>query len=189
MLRYILSIVLFFSLKIFFGQGALQENSFKKYILQETNLHKDTLVKIRIPISNYSVNATRHNRPLIVANGVIIRFQQLDTTLIKNISALTYNEGFIRFYYAGSNGVISIETKQKFKTVTLFSIRDRKDIEGDVIYAINGYYTTDSTLKISTKAIRQIQIFDQNDNAINASSTVINIWTLKRKERKPLGAN
>jgi len=113
----------------------------------------------------------------------------LDTTLLQNISVLKCPEAFYKFNYAGVNGAILIQTKQKFKTVTPISIRESKSVRGQVIYALNGYYLTDSTLEISVKAIKGVDIFiTKGSSGINPSPTVINIWTLTKKERQPTTA-
>jgi hypothetical protein len=150
-------------------------------------LPTDTCIKIANQISYNSVSGAKHCNPLYIANGIVVRGPQLDTTLLQNISILKCPEAFYKFSYAGINGAILIQTKQEFKTVTPVSIRDKKSIEGQVIYALNGYYLTDSTLLISIGAIKGIDIFiTKGSRSINPSATVINIWTLTKKERQPM---
>lgn len=178
-MRHILTISLLFCFTTLLGQTNWRDN----------RLPTDTCIKIANEISSNSVSGTKHSNPLIIANGIVVRGQQLDTTLLQNISILKCPEAFYKFNYAGVNGAILIQTKQEFKTVTPISIRDKKSIEGQVIYALNGYYLTDSTLQISIKAIKGIDIFiTKGSSGINPSPTVINIWTLTKKERQPMSA-
>jgi hypothetical protein len=178
-MRHILTILFLFSLTTLFGQTNWRDN----------RLPIDTCIQIANQIANNSVNGTKHSNPLYIANGIVIRGQQLDTTLLENISVLKCPDAFYKFNYAGVNGAILIQTKQEFKTVTPISIRDKKGIEGKVIFALNGYYLTDTTLLISNKAIKEIEILSTKsvDN-INSNQTLINIWTLTKKERKPMPA-
>lgn len=178
-MRHILTILFLFSLTTLFGQTNWRDN----------RLPTDTCMKIANEIPFNSVSGTKHSNPLIIANGIVVSGKQLDTTLVQNISILKCPEAFYKFNYAGVNGAILIQTKQEFKTVTPTSIRDKKSIEGQVIYALNGYYLTDSTLQISIKAIKGIDIFiTKGSSGINPSPTVINIWTLTKKERQPMSA-
>jgi len=178
-MRHILTIFLLFSLTSLFGQTNWRDN----------HLPSDTCIKIANQIAYNSVSGTKHSNPLYIANGIVVRGQQLDTTLLQNISVLKCPEAFYKFNYAGVNGAILIQTKQKFKTVTPISIRESKSVRGQVIYALNGYYLTDSTLEISVKAIKGVDIFiTKGSSGINPSPTVINIWTLTKKERKPTTA-
>lgn len=178
-MRHILTISFFFSLTTLFGQSNWRDNRFQS----------DTCTKIANEIPFNSVSGTKHSNPLIIANGIVVSGKQLDTTLIQNISILKCPEAFYKFNYAGVNGAIIIQTKQEFKTVTPNSIRDKKAIEGQVVYALNGYYLTDTSLQISSKAIKSIDIFiTKGASGINQSPTVINIWTLTKKERQPLPA-
>ena len=156
---------------------------------RDNNLPADTCSKIANQISFNSISGTKHSNPLYIANDIVVRGQELDTTLLENISVLKCPDAFYRFYYAGINGAIVIKTKQEFKTVTPILIRDKKSIKGEIIYALNGYYLTDSTLKISTKAIKEIEFFiTKKSRGMNPSPTVINIWTLTKKEREPMSA-
>ncbi|ULQ55836.1 hypothetical protein KJS94_14395 [Flavihumibacter rivuli] len=176
-MRQILIVTFQFFLTALFGQTNSSYNHFLT----------DTCIIISNEISSNSVSGTKHSNPLIIANGIIVRGQQLDTTLIQNISILKCPEAFYKFNYAGVNGAILIQTKQEFKTVTPTSIRDKKSIDGQVIYAINGYYLIDSTLQISNKAIKGIDVLiAKSSSGINLSPTVINIWTLTKKERQSM---
>ena len=176
-MRHTLSISLLFCLTNLFGQTNWR------------NMPTDTCTKIANQISYNSVSGTKHSNPLIIANGIVVREQQLDTTLVQHISVLKCPEAFYKFRYAGVNGAIIVQTKEKFKTVTPISIRNKKEIEGKVIFAINGYYLTDTTLLISSKAIKEIEIFSTKGvDDININQTLINIWTLSKKERQPMPA-
>ena len=121
-MRHILTILFIFNLTTLFGQTNWRNN----------RLPTDTCIKIANQISNNSISGTKHTNPLYIANGIVVRGQQLDTTLLENISVLKCPEAFYKFNYAGVNGAILIQTKQEFKTVTPISIRDKKGIEGSV---------------------------------------------------------
>jgi len=147
----------------------------------------DTCIKIANGIPSNSVSGTKHSNPLYIANDIAIRGEQLDTSLIESINVLKCPEAFYRFNYAGINGAIIIKTKQGFKTVTPVSIRNKKSIKGKVIYALNGYYLTDSTLRISVNAIKEIDIHKtKGSGEINPGRTILNVWTLTKKERKQM---
>jgi hypothetical protein len=160
-----------------FGQTNWRDNS----------LTSDTCIKIANEIPANSISGTKHSNPLYIANDVVICGEQLDTTLLVSVDVLKCPKAFYRFNYAGVNGAIIIKTRQEFKTVTVTSIRDEKYIKGNVIYALNGYYLTDTTLKISIDAIREIEINKTKVyKGINPRPTIINIWTLTKKERQPM---
>jgi hypothetical protein len=177
-MRHLLTISLLFFLTTLFAQ-----------VNRDSILSIDTCLKIENQISYNSVSGKKCSDALFIANGIVVREQQLDTALLENISILKCPEDFYRFNYAGVNGVILIQTKQDFKTLTPISIRNKKNIKGKVIYALNGYYFTDSTLQFSIKAIKGIDIFImKGPSCINPNPTVINIWTLTKKERQPMSA-
>ncbi len=139
------------------------------------------------------VTKSRHPQPLYVANGIVIRgdILNIDTSLIKSISVLKCPDSFNEFGYIGYNGTILITTKQEIDTVTPNSIKESKfkKITGDIIYALNGDFITDSNLKISTTSIKEIELLKagtEKGNNINFRKfTCINIWTLTKDERKP----
>jgi len=173
-------LIFLFSFTILFGQTNERDN----------NLPADTCLKISKQVQYNSISGTRHSNPLIIANDIVVRGQELDTTLIESISVLKCPEAFYKYHYAGVNGAIICKIKQKFKTVTPISIAKKKSIKGKVIYALNDFYLTDSTLQISVKAIKLIEIINTKGiSGINPNSTVINIWTLTEEERKPLPVN
>ena len=178
-MRYILTISLLFCLTTLFGQTNWRDN----------RLPTDTCIKIANGIPKNYVGKQIHSNPLIVANGIVIRGQELDTTLLQDISLLKCPDAFNEFGYAGANGALIIKTKQSFKTVTAFSTRQKKSIEGNVVYALNGFLLSDTTILISKKAITNIQILSIDSKTNNDEKvTCINIWTMTKKDRKPLAA-
>lgn len=178
-MRHILTISFLFCLTTLFGQTNWRDTRFPT----------DTCMNIANEIPFNSVSGTKHSNPLIIANGIVVRGKQLDTTLVQNISILKCPEAFYKYNYSGVNGAIVIQTKQEFKTVTPISIRDKNFIKGEVIYALNGFYLKDTSLQISSKAVKSIDIFiTKGSSVIRPSPTVMNIWTLTKRERKPISA-
>ena len=99
-MRHILTISLLFNLTTLFGQANWRDNI----------LPTDTCIKIANQLSNNSVSGTKHSNPLYVANGIVVRGEQLDTTLLENVSVLKCPEAFYKFNYAGINGAILIHS-------------------------------------------------------------------------------
>ena len=137
---------------------------------------------------------TRHPQPLYVANDIIVSADNLskETSLIKNISVLKCPDAFNKFGYLGYNGAIIISTTQSFQTETPNSIRqkDFKALKGDILFALNGDVITDTTIKISTESIKQVELLKaglvKGENKIFKKYNCINIWTLTEAERKPM---
>jgi hypothetical protein len=149
-------------------------------------IEPDTCSKIEQSSGILYVGKKQHQQPLFIANGIVAGGgQYLDASLIDTIYVLRCPEAFYQYSYAGVNGVVVMQTRQVFETVPLTSIRKKMRVEGPVIYAINGYPLTDSTLYISTKAVEEIEgIASKGIVGSDRSTAVINIWTLSKKERK-----
>lgn len=119
-----------------------------------------------------SLSGTVHSQPPIIANGVLLRTNEIDTVKIEETSIVKCPKSF---------------TTQNFETFTPLSIKQKRSITGPVTYLINGYQTTDSTPKISVKAIKHIDILYATDTLhMQSRNTAISLYTLTRKERKPV---
>lgn len=97
-MRHILTISLLFCLTTLYGQTNWGDN----------RLPTDTCIHIANEICSNSVSGTKHSNPLFIANGIVVREQRLNTTLLHNISILKCPEAFYKFNYAGINGAILI---------------------------------------------------------------------------------
>lgn len=95
-------------------------------------------------------------------------------------------QSFEKFGDAGSMGVIAITTKQKFKTVTIGELAKQEEMESDrrqISYALNGYLITDTSQRISLKAIKRIDMINRKvAGEGNNATTCFSIWTITRKE-------
>jgi hypothetical protein len=155
--------------------------------------NRDTCNKIDSNASLNLVTRTRHPQPLYIANDIIVSAGILrkKTSLIENISVLKCPDAFNKFGYIGYNGAIIISTTQSFETVTPKSIRqnDFSTLNGEIIFALNGDVIKDSTMKISSKSIKQIELLRagtiKGENKDMTKYNCINIWTLTEAERKP----
>jgi hypothetical protein len=75
-------------------------------------------------------------------------------------------------------GVIMIYTSQDVKTKTFAEIKNWLNINGNVKYAIDGFFTDDETLLVATNSIKEIDVIKES------TENVINIWTLPAGRRK-----
>lgn len=139
---------------------------------------------------------TRHPNPLCVANGIIVRldFLTIDTTLISSIEILKCPASFNKYGYIGYNGTILIKTKQNIEIVTPSLIKESKfkKLKGNILFAINGDLINDTSIKISTASIKEIELLkagqEKGENKKFNKYSCINIWTLTKEERKPMTA-
>jgi hypothetical protein len=178
-MQYLLTIALLFSVIALRGQTIRRSN----------RLPVDTCTAMAKDLAAHTVDGAGHTRPLYLANGVVVNWQQLDTTLIEDVVVLNCTEAFRSYHYAGVHGVFSIRTLQQFTTETSVTIGKKMPAHDAVIYALNGYYIRDSTLKIAVESIKAVDFhITKGGPGINSTPAVINIWTLTTAERQPLSA-
>ncbi len=152
---------------------------FGQTTLSKTPIHADSCNYQKLEKGSSSIGYN----PLYLANGIVTGSGELDGDLAIDVTVIHCPESSRKFSYIASGGVILINTKQTFETVTPAAIRFDKLIKGEVIYALNGCLLLDSTLLISKKAIVEIEIFDFV-NKVSEIVTCINIWTLPKAFRK-----
>ena len=174
-------IILFFSSATTFGQINWRDT---------TNRYPDTCILLQKRASQKILPGTNHSRPLVVADGMIIRGDEIKEKLVDTIFVIKCPQSFERFGNIGALGVIYLETKQEFDTVSITrvaTIRQSHGVAQKTIYAINGYLFADTTLKLSKKAVKKVEVF-KNFSAdfldINEHVTCVSIWTLTNKEIK-----
>jgi hypothetical protein len=136
------------------------------------------------------VIGTRHSSPLFLANGIVVRVDEVDSALLESVSVLRCPQSIETFRNLGINGVVLIKTKQVFETTTpQIEIRKSHGTKSRVIYALNGFILTDTALKISKSSIREIDIVSNSriDYAnLYRGYTCVNVWTLTKDERIPM---
>jgi hypothetical protein len=138
------------------------------------------------------IPGTNHSIPLIIANGIVIRPEDLSEHLIDSIYMIKCPESFHSYGNIAAAGVLYLKTKQSFESVritSLVKIRQSHASEQKIIYAVNGYLFADESLMLSRRAIKKIDIMKNYrlpPAGINEEVTVINIWTLTRREIKRL---
>ena len=124
------------------------------------------------------------------ANNTVIGNNEINTKLIDSIGVMKYPEALKKWGNLASIGVILIKTKQTFKTLTISDLAKKYLLNTgnfNVIYALNGYFFTDSTLKISEKAIIRVEIIKnlRIDNTDTSNRfTCMNIWTATKEDIK-----
>jgi hypothetical protein len=140
-----------------------------------------------------TIKGTNHCRSIIMANGVIIRTEENNPSLLQNIEVINCPDSYKIYGNIGANGVIVVNTKQTFD----FVIPSQVDFKSSVaynnnkkIYFLNGFLITNDSLRISKNAIKRTEVLKSshfNDNSNSDSTILINIWTLTKKEvRKSL---
>lgn len=150
--------------------------------------YSDTCYKLQKQADLKKIPGTNHSWPLIMANGIIIRGKEINKNLIDSIYFINGPQSFEKFGNIGSPGVIYLDTRQKFDALQISQIaKESHGIKQNIIYAINGYLFADSTLKLSRKAIKKVEILkdyklSSTDN--NQVVTCISIWTITKKEIK-----
>jgi len=138
------------------------------------------------------VIGTRHSSPLFLANGIVVRVDEIDSSLLEGVSVLKCPQSIEAFGNLGINGVVLIKTKQVFETTKpQIEIRKSHGTKSRIIYALNGFILTDTTLKISKAAIREVNII--SNSRIDYGNryrgyTCVNVWTLTKDERIPMSA-
>lgn len=149
----------------------------------------DSCIVLEKLVGNNSVLGTVHKNPLCLTNGVIYKLDSLKVHLIKHLNVFKCSTGYKKYGFAGINGVIEIETKEKIEGLPLYNFRKNKPEMEKVIYAINGYYLADTTIKINRNAIQEIEFYKEYDAHCTCfKPTVVNIWIIKKQENVKLSA-
>ncbi|MEO6452526.1 MAG: hypothetical protein ABIN97_00530 [Ginsengibacter sp.] len=152
--------------------------------------YPDTCVKLQKQANLKILPGTNHSRPLIIANGIIIRGEEVKEKLVDTIYIIKCPQSFEKFGNIGSLGVIYLETTQTFDPVPISNVAAIKQSHGSrqkIIYAINGYLFADTGLTLSRKAIKKVDILKGYKLQLpdtNEEVTCISIWTITRKEIK-----
>ncbi len=142
------------------------------------------------------IKGTHHCNSITIANGVIIRREENDYTLITRVEVFYCPNSYKKYGDIGINGVILETTKQVFN----FTIPSNVEFQNSAaqkdkkkIYFLNGFLISNDSLKISTKAIKRVEVLKSNkyfETQNNDSTVLVNIWTLTKKEvRKSLRKN
>ena len=119
-----------------------------------------------------AIKGTNHCRSITMANGVIIRTEENNPSLLQHIEIINCPDSYKIYGNIGTNGVIVINTKQIFD----FVIPSQVDFKNSSAYNdnkkkyfLNGFLITNDSLRISKNAIKRT----------NASTLVaINLDTL-----------
>ena len=128
-------------------------------------------------------NALKGN-PIYFANDIVVSQAELDIDLVKDYTILRCPESFNKFKHIGSQGAIIVLTKQEFETTTPNKIIQEKKLDGAVIFAINSLFLPDLSLKISLKAIDEIETTFVIDPITKKEKPCINIWTIPKANRE-----
>jgi hypothetical protein len=151
----------------------------------------DTCFHLQNDANFKTIKGTNHSIPLKLANGIIIRIEELNTKLLDSIYVLKCPQSFEKYGNLGTLGVIYLKTKQKFKTIDVLKIMKSNtrhtNKSNNIIYALNGFVFTDTTLLFSKKAITKVDIIE-NPSILNfettKNTTCISIWTITDEELK-----
>jgi hypothetical protein len=151
----------------------------------------DTCFHLQNDANFKTIKGTNHSIPLKLANGIIIRIEELNTKMLDSIYVLKCPQSFEKYGNLGTLGVIYLKANQKFKTIDVLKIKKSNTRHtkksNRIIYALNGFVFTDTTLLFSKKAIIKVDIIN-NPSILNVettkNTTCINIWTITNKELK-----
>jgi hypothetical protein len=152
--------------------------------------YPDTCNKLKGQSDSKKIPGADYSRPLILANGIVIRGDEIQEKLVDTIFVIKCPQSFAKFGDLGALGVISIDTKQNFESVVvtkIASIKKSHSANSKLVYSLNGYLFTDTTLKISTKAVKRVDFinnFKLANFATDDNTTCISIWTITKKEMK-----
>ena len=126
-------------------------------------------------------------RPILFANKIIVRQDELKPDLIDNAFAENCTEAFPSYGEIEACGIISLNTRQSIKSIAFSEIAlDKSNFKADtILYFINGLQRVSSITLISVKAIKKIEVFNIKPLEVGEQrQQMINIWTLTKKERK-----
>jgi hypothetical protein len=152
--------------------------------------YPDTCVKLQKQAGLKILPGTNHSRPLIIANGIIIRGEEIKEKLVDTIYVIKCPQSVEKFGNIGSLGVIYLDTRQTFDTVLISNVVTIKQSHGSrqkIVYAINGYLFADRGLALSRKAIKKVDILKDYKLQLSATKvevTCVSIWTITVKEIK-----
>jgi hypothetical protein len=122
---------------------------------------------------------TRVNMPLCIINSRIIGWVDiLNPDSIKNVNVYKDNQTPKNLKNLGQYGIVIISTSQYIKTKTFSEIKNWLDLEGNIKFAIDGFFVDDESLLIATNSINEINVIK------NPTEIVVNIWTLPTGRRK-----
>lgn len=161
---------------------------FGQDVFKKLNIHKDSCTLLEELALSNAVPGAVHRNPLYIVNGVICRLDSLKIDSIKNIEIVKCKQAYKKYGYAGMNGVIEISTKENIEGLSLYTFRKNKPDLEKVIYAVNGYYLADTTIKIYSNAIQEVEYFNEYDlHCTCFKPTIVNIWIIKKEENvKPV---
>ena len=139
------------------------------------------------------IKGTRHCRSILIANGVVIRTEEINPSLLQHINVIKCPDSYKTYGDIGTNGVILEETKQTFDFIIPSQVNFKKTsafLNKKKIYFLNGFLITNDSLRISKNAITRTEVLkakNYSEASNNDSTVLINIWTLTKKEvRKSL---
>jgi hypothetical protein len=153
-------------------------------------LHSDTCVKLQHQANLNKLHKTNHSRPLVIANGTIIRGEEINEKQVDTIYIIKCPQSVEKFGNIGALGVIYLDTKQTFDTVRISNLATIKQSHGapqKTVYAVNGYLFAHPSLTISRRAIKKVDIlrnYELNTSNSDEAVTCISIWTITKKEIK-----
>jgi hypothetical protein len=145
------------------------------------NLQKGSMEK--------TLPGTNHSMFLIIANGIVISGDEIKKKRIDSISVIKCPQSFTLFGNIGAFGVLKLKTRQKFDTVRItnvVNIEQSHSAQQKVVYAINGYLFADTTLSLSKKAVKRVEILKNfKHKSLNGEEFIcVSIWTMKEKKKK-----
>jgi hypothetical protein len=134
-------------------------------LAQDTTYRKLPVAKLNVP--TYMINSR-------IIGGV----DGLNPDSIKTINVYKDKTVPENLKNLGQFGIVLISTNQYIKTKTFAEIKNWLDLEGNIKFAVDGFYVDDETLLIATNSIKEINVIN------NATEVVVNIWTLPIGRRK-----
>lgn len=140
----------------------------------------------------HAIKGTNHCRGIIIANGVIVRTEENNASLLRHINVVKCADSYKVYGDIGTNGIIVQDTKQTFDFIIPSQVDLKNSSYNDKkkTYFLNGFLITNDSLRISRNAIKRIEVLKPEnyfDILNNDSRILINIWTLTKKEvRKSL---
>jgi hypothetical protein len=133
------------------------------------------------------IEGTNHSIPYVVANEIMININEIDEKKVNTLYIPKCPKSFELYGNLAALGIIHIKTRQKFEVVKVAELMKKKRIKKyhePILFALNGYMFSDTSLAISKKAITKVESVKIPSIQKGGFTICFSIWTLTNKEIK-----